>query len=161
MDSFRDRLRLAGETETGIFRLRLNYFNILLRFPRDYEAVFQRMIDINARIRDMDDPRFPCKVYCGFGIYPLEEGVDFLTANTTRTWPASNARNGISGIPFRGVRPVHPGRRAALLRSQRAGTARHRTGPYQIFTCSPRWTCAPGRSAPQRLSCAGKTLSAA
>ena len=28
------------------------------------------MIDINARIRDMDDPRFPCKVYCGFGIYP-------------------------------------------------------------------------------------------
>ena len=63
-----------------IFRLRLNYFNILLRFPRDYEAVFQRMIDINARIRDMDDPRFPCKVYCGFGIYPLEEGVDFLTA---------------------------------------------------------------------------------
>ena len=51
------------------------------------------MIDINARIRDMDDPRFPCKVYCGFGIYPWRGG-GFSHRPIQRDWPASNARNG-------------------------------------------------------------------
>lgn len=63
-----------------IARIRLDYFNVLLRFPRDYEELFQRIIELNRRIRDMDDPRFQSKVFCGFGVYPLEAGVDFLTA---------------------------------------------------------------------------------
>lgn len=63
-----------------IAQIHLDYFNVLLRFPRDYESIFQKIIRINAMIRDMDDPRFQSKVFCGFGVYSLEEGVDFYTA---------------------------------------------------------------------------------
>lgn len=57
------------------------YYNLLLPFPRDYDEIFQRIIDLNRHIRDMDDPRFHGKVFSGFGIYQLtEEPVDFFTA---------------------------------------------------------------------------------
>lgn len=68
-----------GEGDRAAYA-RLNSYTLLLRFPRDWEEISQKMIEINSRIRDMDDPRFPCKVFCGFGVYPLEPGVDLRTA---------------------------------------------------------------------------------
>lgn len=62
-------------------RIATGYYNLLLPFPREYEEIFQRIIDLNRRVRDMDDPRFHGKIFSGFGVYPLTgEPVDFYTA---------------------------------------------------------------------------------
>ena len=63
-----------------IAHVRLDYFNVLMRLPRDYDALFKRVIEFNAQIRDMEDPRFHGRVFCGLGVYLLEPGVDFFTA---------------------------------------------------------------------------------
>ncbi|WP_306290256.1 bifunctional diguanylate cyclase/phosphodiesterase [Pseudoflavonifractor phocaeensis] len=68
-----------GEGEY-IAHIRVDYFNVLLRFPREFNPILDKIIELNACIRDMDDPRFHGRVFCGFGIYPLEAGVDFYTA---------------------------------------------------------------------------------
>ncbi len=62
-------------------QVHLNYFNLLVRRPRDYEETFQYIIGLNRTIRDMPDPRFHGKVFCGMGLYHLPaEPVDFRTA---------------------------------------------------------------------------------
>lgn len=59
----------------------LDYFNALLRLPRDYEGLFQQTIALNRQIRDMPDERFFGEVFSGMGFYPLpSEPVDFYTA---------------------------------------------------------------------------------
>ena len=59
-----------GEGEY-IAHIRVDYFNVLLRFPREFNPILDKIIELNACIRDMDDPRFHGRVFCGFGIYPL------------------------------------------------------------------------------------------
>lgn len=63
-----------------IAHIRLDYYNLLLPFPREYDPILDRIIKLNKAIRDMEDERFHGKVFCGFGVYPLEPGVDFYTA---------------------------------------------------------------------------------
>lgn len=64
-----------------IANIRLDYFNLLVRLPRDYDDIFHYVIALNRQIRDMPDERFQGKIFTGFGIYPLgEEPVDFYTA---------------------------------------------------------------------------------
>lgn len=63
-----------------IAHIRLDYYNLLLPFPREFDPILDRIIKLNIAIRDMEDPRFNGKVFCGFGVYPLEPGVDFYTA---------------------------------------------------------------------------------
>lgn len=69
---------LDGKGEVA--HIRLDYYNLLLPFPREYDPILDHIIKLNIAIRDMDDPRFHGKVFCGFGVYPLEPGVDFYTA---------------------------------------------------------------------------------
>lgn len=55
-----------------VAQIHLDYFNLLVRVPNDYEAIFQRIIHLNRHIRDMPDPRFSGKVFSGMGVYHLK-----------------------------------------------------------------------------------------
>lgn len=59
----------------------LDCFDLLVRVSDDYMEIFDLIIDLNRKIRDMPDERFHGKVFSGFGVYHLtEEPVDFFTA---------------------------------------------------------------------------------
>lgn len=62
-------------------QIHLNYFNLLIPFPDDYDEQFHRIIELNAAIRDLPDHRFSGHVFTGFGVYKLPAApVDFYTA---------------------------------------------------------------------------------
>lgn len=70
-----------GGSEGFVSHVCLGYFNLLLPLSRDYEVLFQQLLDLNHHIRDMEDPRFHGNVFSGIGVFPLpEEPVDFYIA---------------------------------------------------------------------------------
>lgn len=58
----------------------IDYFNMLLKMPEDYHEKFTVIKELNVLIRDMPDERFHGNIFSGIGIYPIEKGVDFYTA---------------------------------------------------------------------------------
>lgn len=91
---------LEGWLEDGeyIARIYLDYYNILMRFPDDYDALFARVIEMNRIVRDMPYEPFQGKIFSGLGIFPLpEEPVDFYTAQ----YNADICRNECPQSPYR------------------------------------------------------------
>ena len=81
-----------------IARIYLDYYNILMRFPDDYDALFARVIEMNRIVRDMPYEPFQGKIFSGLGIFPLpEEPVDFYTAQ----YNADICRNECPQSPYR------------------------------------------------------------
>lgn len=67
--------------EEWLAQIHLEHFNLLVRWPRDYEQLFQFIIQLNACIRDLPDVRFSGRVFTGFGVCQLtEDPLDFYTA---------------------------------------------------------------------------------
>lgn len=60
--------------------LYLNHYNLLVKMPRNYDAIFMRVIELNHRIQNMDLGEGFGQIFSGMGVYLLEEGVDFYTA---------------------------------------------------------------------------------
>ena len=64
-----------------IAHIHLGYFNILMKFSRDYDILFQKIIDFNAFVRDMPGNEDIGKVYMGLGIYKIDDPtIDFYIA---------------------------------------------------------------------------------
>lgn len=64
-----------------VARIHLDYFNLLMRFPDNYDDIYQRVMEMNHVIRDMPYEPFHGKIFSGMGIFPIPgEPVDFYTA---------------------------------------------------------------------------------
>lgn len=62
-------------------QIRLDYFNLLIRVPHEYHAIFDMIHSLNRAILNMPDERFHDKVFSGMGVYPLsKEPEDFYIA---------------------------------------------------------------------------------
>ena len=69
-----------GEDEYAV-HLYLGCYNLLVKMPDDYDEIFQRVLDLNHKIRDMKDEEGFGQTFSGMGIYLLGENpVDFYTA---------------------------------------------------------------------------------
>lgn len=86
---FGDKLILRVYTAIASFlkegeyaaHIQQGYFILLVHLPRDYDEIFHYALDLNAVVRDWQDEDGLGKVYCGMGMYLLEEPqVDFRTA---------------------------------------------------------------------------------
>ena len=64
-----------------IAQIHLDYYNILMHYPEDYDEFFHRIIEMNRVIRDMPFEPFHGKIFSGMGVFPLPQTpVDFYTA---------------------------------------------------------------------------------
>lgn len=76
-----DAIESCLEEDEYVANLYLDYYNLLLKVPHEYDAILRRIIDLCHAIRDMRDDEGYGKVFVGIGVYlPKEEAPDFYTA---------------------------------------------------------------------------------
>ena len=69
------------EEDEYIARIHLDYYNLLIHYPDDYDEFFHRILEMNHVIRDMPFEPFHGKIFSGMGVFPLPQTpVDFYTA---------------------------------------------------------------------------------
>ena len=67
------------EEDEYIAQIHLDYYNILMHYPEDYDEFFHRIIEMNRVIRDMPFEPFHGKIFQAWGVFPLPQTVDFIS----------------------------------------------------------------------------------